>query len=326
MVTHEGKLVARKGVGRFTYDADSTAVRAETIYDLASVSKVVATTAMGMLLHERGQLELEAPVASMLPEFGGDDRRRQQVTVRMLLAHSSGLPGYERLFERARTREALLAAACGTPLAAEPGSRAEYSDIGFILLGELLARAAGEPLDTFCGREIFGPLGMAQTGFRPPAELKAAIPPTVEDRDFRKGTVQGEVHDENAWVLGGVAGHAGVFAPAEDVAKFAHCMLQGGRPILQPETVALFTQREAAPAGTARALGWDTPSAPSQSGQHFAAGSFGHLGYTGTSLWIDPQRQLSITLLTNRTWPDRSTQEIKRLRPEFHDAIVEALR
>jgi CubicO group peptidase (beta-lactamase class C family) len=142
---------------------------------------------------------------------------------------------------------------------------------------------------------------------------------------FRNRIIQGEVQDENASVLGGVAGHAGVFSTAADLAKFAHAQLSGGHPILRPETVALFTRRESAPPGTSRALGWDTPSTPSQSGQHFSPASFGHLGYTGTSLWIDPVRQLSVTLLTNRTWPDCSNQAIKQVRPQFHDAVVEAV-
>ncbi len=325
-ITHEGKLVALKGLGRFTYEADSPEVRADTIFDLASVSKVVATTAMAMILYERGQLDLEAPVAGIIPEFAStDDARRREVTLRMLLAHSSGLPAYQRLFEKAATRDALLRAAFTAPLVAEPGTRAEYSDLGFMVLGEALARMAGEDLAAACRREIFGPLGMTQTAFRPPAASKPMIPPTVEDREFRQRMVQGEVHDENASVLGGVAGHAGVFAPAAEVATFAHVLLGGGAPILRPETVALFTRREGGPAGTSRALGWDTPSSPSQSGQHFSRRSFGHLGYTGTSLWIDPERRLSVTLLTNRTWPDRSSEKIKQVRPQFHDAVVEAL-
>ena len=324
-VLHRGKLVALKGLGRFTYEPDSPAVEADTIFDLASVSKVVATTPMAMLLYERGQLDLDAPVASLLPEFAGDDPRRDEVTVRMLLAHSSGLPAYERLFERARTRDGLLRAALTMPLTASPGTRAEYSDIGFIILGELLARLADEPLDRFCQREVFGPVGMARTGYCPPAAWRQLIPPTVDDRTFRHRVVQGEVHDENASVLGGVAGHAGVFAPAADVALFAHAMLNGGRPVLRPETLALFTHREGSPPGTSRALGWDTPSQPSQSGRHLSPAAFGHLGYTGTSLWIDPELQLAITLLTNRTWPDHSNQAIKQVRPKFHNLVVEAL-
>ena len=137
--------------------------------------------------------------------------------------------------------------------------------------------------------------------------------------------IQGEVQDENASVLGGVAGHAGVFSTAEDVAIFAHSMLNGGAPILRSETLAQFTRRELSPPGTSRALGWDTPSVPSQSGKYFSSHSFGHLGYTGTSLWIDPERQLSVTLLTNRTWPDCKNEAIKEVRPRVHDAIIEAL-
>jgi CubicO group peptidase (beta-lactamase class C family) len=137
--------------------------------------------------------------------------------------------------------------------------------------------------------------------------------------------IQGEVHDENAFVMGGVAGHAGLFSTAGNLAKFAHCLLRGGSPVFKLETIELFTRREESPAGTSRALGWDTPSKPSQSGQHFYPGSYGHLGFTGTSLWIDPEREVSVTLLTNRTWPDGKNQAIKELRPRFHDAVIEAI-
>ena len=324
-VTLRGELVAHHAVGRFTYDPAAPPVMPDSIFDLASVSKVVATTTMAMILYERGLLDLEAPVVAIVPEFATADPRRADVTVHMLLAHSSGLPAYEKLFLRARTRDELLAAAFTTDLSADPGTRAEYSDIGFIILGVALERLADEPLDTFCQREIFGPLGMAHTTFNPPRSWKDRIIPTADDQTFRHRIIQGEVQDENASVLGGIAGHAGLFAPAEDVATFAHCMLNGGRPILRPETVEFFTRREAIPAGTSRALGWDTPSSPSQSGKHFGPRSYGHLGYTGTSLWIDPDRQLSITLLTNRTWPDCQNQAIKQVRPAFHDAVVEAL-
>jgi CubicO group peptidase (beta-lactamase class C family) len=242
----------------------------------------------------------------------------------MLLAHSSGLPAYEKLFLRARTPEDLLAAAFSVPLAADPGIVAAYSDIGFIVLGVVLARLADERLDDFCHRHL-PMLGMPDTLFNPPARCRASIPPTQHDRTFRQRIIQGEVQDENASVLGGVAGHAGLFGPACDLANFAHTMLLGGQPLIRPETLALFTRRESVPEGTSRALGWDTPSQPSQSGKYFSPRSFGHLGYTGTSLWIDPERQLSLTLLTNRTWPDCQNQAIKQLRPKFHDAIVEAL-
>ena len=162
---------------------------------------------------------------------------------------------------------------------------------------------------------------------QPPTSALNAVPKQdgPARSTFRNRIIQGEVQDENASVMGGVAGHAGLFSTAHDLAIFASSMLQGGTPILRPETVALFTRRQSAPAGTSRALGWDTPSTPSQSGKYFGSHSYGHLGYTGTSLWIDPDRQLSITLLTNRTWPDCSNQVIKQVRPQFHDAIVEAL-
>jgi CubicO group peptidase (beta-lactamase class C family) len=272
----------------------------------------------------------------------------------MLLSHSSGLPAYEKLFLKARTRNDLLQADFTTPLAADPATRAEYSDIGFIILGTALERLGDESLDRFCQREIFAPLAMTNTTFNPPTELRARIPPTADEREepcgadtpvrhlpeahplqsgsqpaarstFRGRLIQGEVHDENAGILGGVAPQAGLFSTAQDVAKFAQATLNGGHPILRPETVSLFTRREPAPPATSRALGWDTPSTPSQSGKYFSPNSFGHLGYTGTSLWIDPSRQLSITLLTNRTWPDCSNQAIRQLRPKFHDAIIEAL-
>lgn len=324
-VTHGGRLVALKGFGRFTYDRDSPLVDPATIFDLASLTKVVATTAMAMVLYERGLIDLDAPVAGIVHEFVSDDSRRGEVTLRMLLAHSSGLPAHEKFFLNARDREGLLHLAFNTSLAAEPGSTAVYSDIGFIILGVALERLADEPFARFCQREIFDPLGMTSTTFKPPKEVKAEIPPTENDQHFRHRVIQGEVQDENASVLGGIAGHAGLFSTAGDLAKFAHAMLSGGNPILRGDTIALFTRRQLEPAGTSRALGWDTPSAPSQSGKYFGLASFGHLGYTGTSIWIDPERQVSIILLTNRTWPDCSDQRIKVVRPRFHDAIIESL-
>ena len=383
-VTQAGNLIARKAFGHFVYEENSggasrlgaprpgapllaafarsgdfdSPVTPETLFDLASVTKVIATTTMAAFLYERGLLELDAPVAGTVPEFLADacgelDPRRRDITFRMLLAHSSGLPAYEKLFLKAKSREDLLRAAFTMPLSSDPGTKAEYSDIGFIILGAALERLAEDSLDAFCQREIFGPLAMAHTTFNPSPDMRPKTTPTADERDreecgadtpvrqtpavpvqpsvsqerstFRHRVIQGEVQDENAYVLGGVAGHAGLFSTAEDVARFAHAMLQGGHPILRPATVGTFTRRESAPAGTSRAIGWDTPSVPSQSGKYFSPRSFGHLGYTGTSLWIDPERQLSVALLTNRTWPDCSNQTIKEVRPRFHDAIVAAL-
>jgi serine-type D-Ala-D-Ala carboxypeptidase len=329
-ITHQGKLVANKGLGHFTYDPSSPAVGAKTVYDLASVTKVVATTAACMLLYERGQFKPEQPLVELLPEFAGpdphiNDPRRQQVTLRMLLAHSSGLPAYIKLFQTSHNKEELLQQALQVPLTADPGSRAEYSDIGFIPLGQALEKLSGQPLDQFCQVEIFAKLGLGHTTFNPPANQKPFIPPTEDDRTFRHRLIQGEVNDENASVMGGVAGHAGCFSTVADVSIFAHCMLLSGTPLFQRETQELFTRREDFPPGTSRALGWDTPSQPSQSGKYFSSRAYGHLGYTGTSLWIDPDRQLSVTLLTNRTWPDRGSQSIKQIRPLFHDAVIEAI-
>ena len=329
-VTSKKRLVALKAFGRFTYDPGSPQVTTASVFDLASVSKVVATTSMAMILYQRGLVDLEMPVAAIVPEFvasesNDKDARRHEVSLHMLLAHSSGLPAYERLFLKTKNRDELLHAAFRTALTADPGARAEYSDIGFIVLGVALERIADESLDRFCQRELFGPLGMLHTAYNPPAGWRDSIPPTADDRTFRHRIIQGEVQDENASVLGGVAAQAGLFATAEDVATFAHTMLQGGTLLIRPETLALFTRRESSPPGTSRALGWDTPSSPSQSGKYFSASSFGHLGYTGTSLWIDPERELSVTLLTNRTWPDCSNKAISEVRPKFHDAVVEAL-
>lgn len=310
-VLYREELIALRGFGRHTYDPAASAVTAETIFDLASVSKVLATTTMAAMLYERGKFDLDGKVP------GRDD-----LTIRGLLTHTSGLPAYIKLFEQTRYRDELVKLAYSTPLEFAPGIRTEYSDIGFIILGDVLGKMAGEPIDTFCQREIFQPLELRDTLFTPPPQIRFKIAPTRDDHDFRSKVIQGEVNDENAWVMKGVAGHAGVFSTAYDVAIFAECWLAGGSPILKPGTVADFTRQQ--PAST-RALGWDRPTPPSSSGQYFSASSFGHLGFTGTSLWCDPEKQLAIVLLTNRTWPDAANQAIKQIRPAFHDAIVQAL-
>jgi len=320
-VLQNDDLIALRSFGRYTYEPDSPAVSSDTIFDLASVSKVIATTAAA-ILYERGELSLDDCVTNLVPQFGSTDLRRYDVTLRQLLTHTSGLPAYVRLFERTKTRVELLEAAYTTPLEADPGIRTEYSDIGFMILGGIIEKIAGEPLNKFCQREMFHPLGLTQTRFCPPPDWRDRTAPTLNDNYFRHKIIQGEVNDENAWVMNGVAGHAGVFSTARDVAKFAHCWVRGGAPILKPETVTEFTRQQS---GTPRALGWDRPTPPSSSGQFFSPESFGHLGYTGTSLWIDPARALAVILLTNRTWPDTKNQAIKQIRPRFHNAIIEAL-
>ncbi len=324
-VLSQDRILALDGAGHFTY-TPAAAVTASTIYDLASVTKVIAATSMAMLLYQRERLSLDRPLAQILPTFAQGDAAggpRHRVTLRMLLAHASGLPGYARLFAGVTGPDELLSACLRLPLEAAPGSRAEYSDPGFILLGQALEVIAGEHLQSFCSREIFTPLGMTSTCFRPPADWQAAIPPTEEDTSFRHRIIQGEVQDENCFVLGGVAGHAGLFSNALDPLLFAQCLFD--QRLFAPETVQLFTSPSGMPADSSRALGWDTPSQPSSSGRFFSRHSAGHLGYSGTSLWIDLDRRLAVVLLTNRTWPNRQSQAIRTVRPAFHDAVHQAL-
>jgi len=325
-ILHRGEIVAARAFGRHTFDSSSPAVTVETIFDLASLTKVIATTSLAMVLHQRGRLDLDSSIAGVLPELAQSDPQKRSVTVRMLLNHTSGLPAHAKLYHHAAGCDAIMQAACRLPLQSSPGSRAIYSDIGFILLGELLARLGGAPFVELCQREVFAPLALQHTAFNPPKSRMPCIPPTLEFCPFRKRAIQGEVNDENASAMGGIAGHAGLFAPLADVLRFANSLLSGGS-IFTRKTIALFTQRQPNAVGSF-ALGWDTPSLPSQSGRYFSAQTFGHLGYTGTSLWIDPTRELAVVFLTNRTWPspDRpEANQIKQIRPAVHDAISEAL-
>jgi len=329
-VLSHGDIVALDAVGRFTYDESSPEVTPATVFDIASLTKVVATTSAAMILHDRGILDLDMPLGDVLPGFvigKQPGSPKQLVTLRMLLAHSSGLPAYERFFETAKTPNELLRACLTTPLEAAPMERSIYSDIGFLLLGKALELIARESLPVFCQREVFGPLGLVSTCFNTPRDSWRLIPPTEEDTHFRHRVIQGEVNDENCAVMGGSAGHAGLFSSVPDLLIFARSILtpQKEPSIFRPETVSLFSTKRVFPTGSSRALGWDTPSEPSSSGRSFGPRSIGHLGFTGTSLWIDPDRELAVVLLTNRTWPDRSSQAIRQVRPAFHDAIVAAL-
>jgi serine-type D-Ala-D-Ala carboxypeptidase len=334
-----GEVALEGGLGRFTYDPSSPLVTAETVYDIASITKVVATTAAAMLLVQRGEIDLETPLGELLPGFiagrAAEDPARR-VTLRNLLAHNSGLPGEVELFRTATTPESLIQECMKLPLESEPGARAEYSDPGFILLGKALEVRMREPLDSWVRREVFGPLGMGATGFCPAPAQRKSIPPTEEDTWFRHRLIQGEVQDENAWVLGGVAGHAGLFSNIADLLLFAGAVFNtnasanvgykpdGAHLLFDPDVLKQFTRRQP-PAGSERALGWDTPSANSSAGRHFSAHSVGHLAFSGCSLWIDLDAAVTIVLLTNRTWPDRKNQMIREVRPAFHDAVREAL-
>jgi serine-type D-Ala-D-Ala carboxypeptidase len=269
-----------------------------------------------------------------LPEFGAaaksdpDPAWRARITPRMLLLHDSGLPEHREYFKEVKGRDALLARVFAEPLLCEPGTKIVYSDLGFILLGEIIERLTGESLDVFVKREIFEPLGMDRSMFNPPRKLREDIAPTEKDAAFRKRQVWGEVHDENAWVMGGVAGHAGLFSTAGDIAAFAQMMLNGGiyghERVLARATIQEFTARHTIGNST-RTLGWDVPTEDSSSGHYFSPASFGHLGFTGTSLWVDPERKLFVILLTNRVNPTRANEKIRQVRPALHDAVFEGL-
>ena len=328
-------VVLQGALGRFTYEGNAPAVAAETVFDLASVTKVVATTATAMLLVQRRQLELETPLGELLPGFvvrrAPADLARA-IQLQHLLAHNSGVPGYVGFFRTAATPAALFQACLELPLHSAPGTHAEYSDPGFILLGKAFEALICADLDTWTRREVFQPLGMAATGFCPSPAMRTAIPPTEEDLTFRHRRIQGEVQDENAWVLNGVAGHAGLFSNVPDLLRFAGEILRSARSAGSEENPSLFNSavlkqfaKRQSPEGSSRALGWDTPSQPSSSGKHFTRHSIGHLGYSGCSLWIDLDAAVAVALLTNRTWPDRQSQLIREVRPLFHDAIREAL-
>jgi len=319
--------------GRFTRDAKSPTVTADTIYDVASLTKPIVTTTAIMRLVQRGDLSLDAPAVRFLPEWAGaaksdpDPSWRARVTVRMLLLHDSGLPAHRDFWEQAKGHDSVLARVMAEPLVREPGKQIEYSDLGFILLGEIVERLTGNSLDKVV-KDVFTPLEMRSSLFNPSKDLRARIAPTEQDVTYRKRLLQGEVHDENAWALGGVAGHAGLFSTAGDIAAFAQMLLDGGiyahHRILRRSLVAQFTTREAV-GDSSRALGWDVPSQPSSSGRYFSASSFGQIGFTGTSLWIDPQRDVFVILLTNRVNPTRENEKIRQVRPALHDAVMESL-
>ena len=334
-----GEAVLLDGLGRFAYEDDAPAVTSHTIYDLASLTKVMATTAVAMHLCQLGLLNVDTPLGEVLPEFilGRDPtERRRHVRLRHLLAHSSGLPGYVEFFRTVNTPTALTHSCLDLPLDAEPGTRVEYSDPGFILLGKALEVLTHMRLTDLVRRHVLHPLGLRSTAFGPPLAARPFIPPTEEDATFRHRRIQGEVQDENAYILKGVAGHAGLFSNAADVLRFAAAILDSatcarpaadpltGAGLFAPEIVEQFAQRQP-PEGSSRTLGWDTPSENSSSGRSFSPHSIGHLGYSGCSLWIDLDAAIAVVLLTNRTWPDRKSQLIREIRPLFHDAVRAAL-
>jgi len=318
----------------------------ETIFDLASLTKVMATTTAVLLLVDEGSVDLDDPVAKHLPPFA--ERDKDGVTVRHLLTHASGLKPWrafhedllarerkrgEQLLATPAAREFVLQGIYKSALVHEPGTAAVYGDLDFIVLGALVEELARQPLDVFCAERIYGPLGMEHTGFlrlagtAPPPDATRRRFAATENCAWRDRIVWGEVHDPNAWAMGGVAGHAGLFAPADDVMRFGETLLEvwhGRSDALPRERLLAFCQRQRLPEGSDWALGWDTPTAgASSSGQHFSEHSIGHLGFTGTSLWIDFEKELVVVMLTNRVHQVAKKSRFA-LRPEVHDLIVDA--
>jgi len=330
-VGRHGRIVRLRGYGRVDWAAGSAAVTDSTLYDAASLTKVVATTTALMTLVADGRLDLDRPVATYLPWWG--DGGKEAVTVRQLLLHRGGLPAFEPWWRDRRGRAAYRASLAALPLAYPPGDSTVYSDLGFITLGFLVEEIAGEPLDGYLAGRVFAGLGMRDTGFRATPPDPRRIAPTEVDTVYRHAHVWGVVHDENAYAMGGVAGHAGLFSSARDLARFAQAMLDGARSAHEAEprtdlfvpamTIARFAARH--DSLSSRGLGWDTPSGRSSSGDYFGALSFGHTGFTGTSLWIDPERDVFVVLLTNRVNPTRENQRHVALRRAVHDAVALAI-
>jgi CubicO group peptidase (beta-lactamase class C family) len=326
-VGRHGRLVYLKGYGTLDYPAGSPIVEGSTIYDLASLTKVIATTTSAMILEESGKLDIDRTVRSYLPELDAADK--YTITVRMLLTHSGGLEAGAPLYRQARGRAEYLKEINARPVAYPPGTQTVYSDWDMVLLQAVIERLAGMSLDNFADGHLFKPLGMADTRFAPDTNDRAyrrRIAPTTSD-ELRGGPLQGVVHDANAWAMGGVSGHAGLFSSARDIATFAQLLLDGGTyanvRIVAPQTIARWTSRQGG--ATSRALGWDTPAPQSSAGRYFSPRSFGHTGFTGTSLWIDPERGLFVVLFMNRVNSRGEGTRHVQLRRDVSDAVQRAV-
>lgn len=313
-----------------------------TVYDLASLTKAVGLATAAMLAVEDGRLELDAPVQRYVPSFAG--REKDRVTIRMLLAHASGLPRWRPLFRETGSRAELFSVTNGTPLDSAPGTAEVYSDLGFIVLTQAIEAGYGERLDSLLARRLFQPLGMTSVRFSPPPGVRERIAPTGHE-PWRGRVLRGEVHDENAARMDGVSGHAGLFGAADDLLAFAEWMLAqadgqtGGpaarrtgdsmehsvRPCVSPPVFRAFTRRQHLVPGSSRALGWDTPSPGGSAGRFLSPTSFGHTGFTGTSLWIDPEHQLAIVLLSNRVNPTRDNPRWTPVRAGVADRVMTTL-
>jgi CubicO group peptidase (beta-lactamase class C family) len=327
IIGRRDSLLYARGYGHFTWSPSSPVPRPDsTLWDIASITKVVSTAASALRLVDQGKLDLEAPVRRYLPRFSGGPKN--QVTVRMLLDHTSGLKSYVPMYQQARTRAKAISLLYAQPLLRPPGDSAVYSDLNALLLGLVVEKVAGMSIDRFAAREVFTPLGMSQTMFKPPRKLRKRIAPSGI---WRGQPVAGEVNDQNAVAFGGVAGHAGLFSTAADMAKYAQVWLRGGMGPegrwVKFETMAHFLSRGANTGS--RLLGWDTRERilgeVSIFGDLTSDATYGHTGFTGTLIWVDPPRDLFLIFLTNRTLDPKvreSVKELKTVRAALSDAAV----
>jgi CubicO group peptidase (beta-lactamase class C family) len=320
-----GGVLWSQAFGRLDADDEPAPTQQSTIFDLASLTKVVATTTLVMRLVERGALALDHPIRKWIREWRGNDR--EDVTVRALLTHSSGLSAWLPFFRDYTGRQEFQHAIASLPLEYRPDTQSIYSDLGFILLGFIVEDAGGRPFASQAA-EMLAAVTSAPLMFNPPVALRSSIAPTEND-PWRGRRLVGEVHDENCWALGGAAGHAGLFGSAAAVGDFARVVLGAlaGRDarLATTETVRTFVARYSAATGS-RALGWDTMLPTSSCGPKISPTAFGPTGFTGTSLWIDPERSLYVVFLTNRVNPTRENTAIQQIRPALHDAVMSALR
>jgi len=325
--------VSLHAFGKFSYDANSASVNTDTMYDIASLTKVVGTTTITEKLVEGDfpvPLDLDAKVERYLPEWisGSQPEWRHRVTVRHLLTHTSGLPAFKEYWRTSKGKQDTLNRIFVEPLEYEPGTKMIYSDLGIILLAEIIHRLTGKALDVLTHDNIFSPLGMNHSMYLPPKKIWPTIAPTEIDNQLRHRLIQGEVHDENAFAIGGVSGHAGLFSTAPDLAAFCQMLLNGGvyahQRIVRRATIAQFTVPQELSNHT-RTLGWVVPSEGGFMGHFYGPHSFGHTGFTGTSIHIDPDRQLFVVLLTNRVHPTRENMKIAKVRVALHDAVMQSL-
>ncbi|MGD0729312.1 MAG: serine hydrolase [Candidatus Micrarchaeaceae archaeon] len=316
--------------GKLTYDNNSQNVTSKTIYDVASLTKPIVTTTSIMILLQKKKISLNDPIYKYIPEWliKNNYKWRKRITVKMLLLHSSGLASHLHHYRLIKDREKFLDIVIHNHLSHEPDRSIEYSDLNFILLGEIIERITNQSLYTFAKKNIFLPLGMRSTMFNPPRNLIKNIAPTEIDNTYRKRLIHGEVHDIKAWAMGGISGHAGLFSTADDISKFAQMLLNEGtykgHRVLDKKIIKKFIKRYTIN-NSSRALGWDVPTKNSSSGNYFSKSSYGHTGFTGTSLWIDPKRKLFVVFLTNRIYPTRLNEKIKQVRPKLHDLVIEEL-